>query len=278
MNYKIVVDSCCDLPDEYRNNPHFQVVPLTIEVGEYKIIDDQTFDQAKLIEKMKSYPNAPKTACPSPQEYMGAYDAGVKDVYVVTLSEKLSGSYNSAVLGKNLLLEDKELNIEVFNSRSASCGEVDIALKIFELAEAGKAFQTICDEVNAFIEGMRTYFVLESLENLRKNGRLSNVQALIANVLNIKPIMGAEKDGSIKKIEQARGINKALVRMTEIVAEDSKNFQDRILSISHCNCYERALFVKDEIIKRCNFKEILILKTAGISSVYAYEGGIIISF
>ena len=118
---------------------------------------------------------------------MEAYDCGADHVYAVTLSSELSGSYNSAVLGRNLLLESQpEKKIHIFNSRSASVGETLIALKIEECENKNMEFEDIVREVEAYIESQNTYFVLESLETLRKNGRLSNLKAFVATALKIK--------------------------------------------------------------------------------------------
>ena len=133
-----------------------------------------------------------------------------ENVYLVTLSSQLSGSYNSAVLGKNLFEEgNAQKKIHIFNSKSASIGETLIGLKIQECEEAGKTFEEVVETVDAYIEEMNTYFVLETLETLRKNGRLSNLKAMIANTLNIKPVMGSTKEGAICQLAQARGMNKA---------------------------------------------------------------------
>jgi fatty acid-binding protein DegV len=120
--------------------------------------------------------------------------------------------------------------------------------------------------------------VLESLDTLRKNGRLSGIQAIIASALNIKPVMGATPEGTIFKLDQARGIVKALLLMAKAIEQDVLKPQERILGIAHCNNYERALFVKDEILKRIPFKDCFIVDTAGVSSMYASEGGIITAY
>jgi len=279
MSYKIIGDSCCDLPEEYRKDSHFEIASLTIDIDGFKIVDDETFDQKFLLEKMKASPNSPKTSCPSPEAYMKAFDCEEDNVYCVTLSGQLSGSYNSAVLGKNLYHEEKgEKNIHVFDSCSAACGEALIAIKIDDLSKQGKTFEEIVEEVTVYRDEMKTLFVLESLENLRKNGRLSNIQATLASILNIKPVMSANNEGQIIKLEQVRGMKKALLRMVDIISESKYDSSKRDLAIAHCNCYDRALEVKNEIEKKCNFRKIIIVPTAGISSVYAYDGGIIVSY
>jgi DegV family protein with EDD domain len=201
------------------------------------------------------------------------------DIYVVTLSSQLSGSYNSAELAKRLYLEDHpDKKVEVIDSRSASVGQMLIAMKIKELIESSHPFEAVVEKVNAFRDGLFTKFVLESLDTLRKNGRLSGIQAIIASALNIKPVMGATPEGTIFKLDQARGIVKALLLMAKAIEQDVLKPQERILGIAHCNNYERALFVKDEILKRIPFKDCFIVDTAGVSSMYASEGGIITAY
>lgn len=278
MNYKIVVDSCCELEENKKHDSRFQIIPLTLMVDDVQIVDDETFDQKDFIKRAAASPNCPKSACPSPESYREAYEGGYDCVFVVTLSEQLSGSYNSAVLGKNLFEEsNKETRVYVFNSRSASVGETQIALKIEELAEAGASFDEIVRQTEKFIEDMDTYFVLETLDALRKNGRLTNLEAIIANVLNIKPVMGATPQGTICKLEQARGINKALARMVDQAVKNVKNPEEKRLMISHCNCPERAELVKKLMLEKITVKDTVILDTAGVSTLYASDGGVIVT-
>lgn len=155
MSFKIVVDSCCDLSPQMLKDPCFVKVPLTIRSNGSTFVDDEGFDQADLLWSMRQSEDAPSTSCPSPQSYLDAYRGGAEDVYVVTLSALLSGSHNSAVQGK-LLLEEEEpqVNVHVFNSCSASSGEVLTALKIRELASSGMAFKHVVREVEQFIYQM----------------------------------------------------------------------------------------------------------------------------
>lgn len=277
--YKIVVDSCGELPEEMKHDGHFLTVSLEMEVDGCRIKDDENFDQLDFLRRVKESPTGPKSSCPSPNQYMSAYEGEAEHVYVVTLSEKLSGSYNSAVLGKNLYEEEYEdgKQIHVFNSKSASIGETIIALKIQECEEAGMPFEEVVEKTDAFIEEMNTFFVLETLETLRKTGRLTHLKALIANTLNIKPVMGATPEGTICQLGQARGMNKALDKMIQEVLEKTKDCESKVLAISHCNCLERAKSVREKIEKQVHFKKIIVLDTAGISSMYANDGGVIIA-
>ncbi|HKM35575.1 MAG TPA: DegV family protein [Lachnospiraceae bacterium] len=275
--YKIVVDSCCELPEKLRSDKRLERVPLSIEVGEYQIQDDESFNQAEFLRKVAEYPKCPKSSCPSPQRYMEAYHADVERVYVVTLSGKLSGSYNSAELGKKLYKETYgNKQIYVVDSESASCGEAQIAMKLMDLEEQGLSFQEIVEKINDFRDKMNTYFVLDSLETLRKNGRLSSVKAVVASTLNIKPVMGADH-GIIHQRGQGIGMKKALTKMVDIIVSELHDALEKRVIISHCNAYERAQTVKRLLEGKISCREILIMDTAGISSLYANDGGVIVA-
>ena len=276
MSYKIIVDSCGELPAKLKVSGHFETVSLEIFVDDYCIVDDESFDQADFLRRMKESPNCPKSTCPSPEQYVKAYDCEAEHVYVVTLSSQLSGSYNSAQLGKKLYQEEKGVkDIHVFDSKSASVGETLIAMKIQELEEAGVAYEEIIARTDNFIEELNTSFVLESLEALRKNGRLSNIKAFVAGALNIKPVMGATPEGTICQLGQARGMARAIDKMMKDLVEKTKNPQEKIFASSHCNAAKRAMAAAEKIKEIGNFKEVFVIDTAGISSLYASDGGII---
>lgn len=277
-NYKIVVDSCCEIPEEIKKELFVESVPLTLEVGDATIIDDDTFDQASFLKMVDECPTCPKSACPSPERYMEAYDADVERVYVITLTSKLSGSYNSAVLGKHLLEESgkKVPKIHVFDSLSASAGETQLVMKIKELEEQGRTFEEVVEIVELFKNEMKTYFVLDNLDTLRKNGRLTGLKAVVVSTMNIKPIMYA-LDGTIAQKSQAIGTKKALRKMADILIEEGKALHEKVLIISHCNCLERAQIMKERLLEKIQFKAVYILDMMGVSSMYANDGGIIVT-
>lgn len=277
--YKVVIDSCGELTEELKQSGNFETVSLELEVDGYRVRDDENFDQLDFLRRVKESLKGPKSSCPSPKQYMTAYEGEAEHVYVVTLSKELSGSYNSAVLGKNLYEEEHEdsKRIHVFNSCSASIGETLIGIKVKECEEAGMSFEDVVLQTEDYISSMNTYFVLETLETLRKNGRLSNLKAFIANTLNIKPVMGSTDEGTICQLDQARGMNKALEKMINKMIARTKDCENRILAISHCNCPERAKAVKEKIEQIVKFKKIIVLNTAGVSSMYANDGGVIIA-
>ena len=278
MSFKIVVDSCCDLTAQMLKDPCFVKVPLTIHSNGSTFVDDDTFDQADLLWSMKQSEQAPSTACPSPQAYLDAYQCGVEDVYVVTLSALLSGSHNSAEQARVLLEEDEPgVNVHVFNSCSAAAGEVLVALKIRELAQSGMPFKKVVREVEQYIYQMQTMFVLETLENLRKNGRLTKLQAVVTGALKIKLFMGATPEGEICKLGQALTMKQALGKLVDRMAADPDH-QGRVAAVCHCNCLERAFALKEQIEAKCQFQQVLILEAGGITTVYANDGGVVVAY
>ena len=279
MSYKIVVDSCCELPEEYRNDSRFQTIPLGLQVDDWHIMDDENFNQAEFLRRVASAKDCPKSSCPSPEKFMESYNVDAERVYGVTLTAKLSGSYNNAVLGKNLYEEtygDKK--IHVFDSKSASCAESLIALKVMELEESGKyTFEEIVEKMEAFRDKMETYFVLDNLDFLKKNGRLTGLKALAATTLNIKPVLKAI-DGEIAQAGQAVGVKKALAKMADMIVEKMEKTGHDMMVITHCNNYKRAEIVRDLILKKTDqIKKVIIMDPAGVASLYAADGGVIVA-
>ena len=274
--YKILIDSCGELPQELKEDGHFSNVALVLEVDGQQIVDDETFDQADFLSRVAKSPNAPKSACPSPDAYMQKMEGDADHIYIVTLSAKLSGSYNSACVARDMYLEEHEnARVYVFNSKSASIGETLIGIKIAECEEAGMSFDDTVACVEDYISQQHTFFVLETLETLRKSGRLSNLKAIIASTLNIKPVMGSTDEGEICQLGQSRGMSKALDKMVSCMQEVTKNCEEKVLAISNCNCAERAYLLKAKLERAAKFKKIFIVDTAGVSTMCANDGGVI---
>ena len=253
MLYKIIGDSCMDLTEELKLDPHFQMVPLTLQIGDYKVTDDETFNQKEFLAKVKASPECPKTACPSPESFKEAFEGEAEYIFVVTLSNHLSGCYNSAALAKRLYEEEIGTDgkkIAVIDSLSASAGELSIALYIRDLCEKGLPFEEICRQTEEYRDSMNTYFVIETLDFLKKNGRLTGLTAFIASARD---------------------------RMAEIACKEGGDTASKRLVIAHCNNPERAEHVKEIMCKGANFREVVITNTAGVATVYAGDGGIVMT-
>ena len=278
----ILADSCCDLSPELLKKTQAKIAPLTITIDDMHYVDDGTVDIPPYLAAMKASKNPVRSACPSPDLYAEDIRATEGDCFIVTLSAKLSGSHNAASLGVQLAQEDMpEKKVHVFDSESASAGETYIALMIHDLIAAGKSFEQIVELVEEKIRSMHTLFVLDSLDNLVKNGRISKTVALLANVLSIRLLMSDDGHGAIKNISKARGIKGALGQMVETCRKHTEGLAaaSQRLVISYCNCPERARQVRDMIREKCPaIGEIIMTPTSALSSMYANDGGIVIAY
>ena len=278
----ILADSCCDLSPELLKKTQARVAPLTITIDDTHYVDDGTVDIPPYLAAMKASKNPVRSACPSPDLYAEDIKAADDDCFIITLSSKLSGSHNAAVLGVQLAEEDMpEKKVHVFDSESASAGETYLALMIHDLIAAGKSFEQIVETVEEKIRSMHTLFVLDSLDNLVKNGRISRTVALLANVLSIRLLMSDDGHGAIKNISKARGIKGALGQMVETCRKHTEGLAaaSQRLVISYCNCPERARQVRDMIREKCPaIGEIILTPTSALSSMYANDGGVVIAY
>ncbi len=281
MNIQIIADSCCDLTPTLRRVLRVNTAPLTISVDGREFIDDETLDTDELMAEMKQSANAPSTACPTPEAY-AAMMAQAPMTFVVTLSSRLSGSYNAACVGRDMALEENPaLKICVLDSESASAGETRIAMLLRDLIDAQLAFDEIEQQARTFIAHMRTRFVLEDLSHLVKNGRISRMAGFVGTVLNLRPLMADNGHGEITCLEKIRGTANAMARLVEHVADQTAGAAHGSLTLvlSYCNCAPRALELQKELLAVCPaLKDVIVVPTGGISTVYADDGGIVVAF
>lgn len=276
MSFKIVGDSCCDFTSEDLAKGYYVSIPLTLIIGDKEVVDDGTVSQEEQLKMMAETKGAIRSACPSPEVFKEAYK-GADEVYVVTLSSKLSGSYNSAVTAKQMYQEENpDAKIYVFDSKSAAAAQHLICGKIEELALSGKQYETIVSTVEEYISKQQTIFILEDLDVMRKNGRMSKVKSVVANVLNIKPVLYGV-DGEIHQLDQARGMNKALNKLLWHIQKGNYDV-NRKVEITQCASRERCLNVRKVLVEKFGFKNVVILDAKGLSTLYENRGGVIVSF
>ena len=280
-DYKIIADSSCELPSSLREDKRFSLIPFSMEVDGVSYKDNKNLNIKSFLESIAKSKTCPKSSCPSPDLFLRQFETGAKRVYVITISGKLSGCYNSAMLAKQMYEEEhSDKQIFVIDSQSASGGECLLALKAHELEEEGYSFDEICVRLSNYRDRISTYFVLDNIETLRKNGRLSRLRALAANTLHIKPLLAGDK-GDIIQLDRAIGLRKAWDCMVKRIATETANITDmknRRLIITHCNNYKGAKLVRDMLKSCTDFKEYIIMNTSGLSSLYANEGGIIVVY
>lgn len=277
METRIVVDSCVDFNNEvFGNEEYMERIPFKIIIDDEEFID-KNLDSKMLLEKMKNSKNKIKTACPSPHDFLEVFKK-CKNNFVVTISGKLSGSHNSAILAKEMLKEEFPDNfVHVFDCKTAVSGADLVVLKIKELIEEKVHNAQIIEQVNDYINNMKTLFVLERLDNLVKNGRISSAKALVGSLLQVIPIMTAN-DGEIILKEQVRGKKKAFNRLVDLIGEGHIDYKDKVIGIGHINAKDKAEKLKEEIKNKYNFKDIIIFEGGGLSTVYADDGGIVVCY
>lgn len=277
MDYKLIVDSCCELVPSLKNTMDAESVPLSITLEGVSYIDDETLSIPHFLKAMKASKHMPKSACPSPEAYAEKFRKA-KHTFAVTISSRLSGSHNSAIVGKQIAeKEDSQRRVHVFDSLSASAGELAVSLKIKECIDANMDFDAVVKKVTSFINDMKTFFIVENLDTLIKSGRMSRIVGYVASAMSLRPIMEGNR-GEIKLYEKARGSVRAFTRLIDIIGECCTDFADRTLVITHCNNERQANFIKSEAQKRYGFKAVQVVSAGGISSMYANEGGVIIAF
>ena len=274
---RIITDSCCDMTQQMRKEIGVVSVPLTMTVGNKEFCDDECLDVNGFMDEMRGFSGKPGSASPSPYLYQEAIETA-GDAYVVTLSSKLSGSYNNAVIGNNQAIENGNGSAHIFDSKSAAAGETLIAIKLHELIQAGMPKEKIVKTINHFIDKMKTYFVLENYDNLRKNGRLGKITSSLIHLLNIKLIMGADGNGEIALFGKCRGNKQMLSQLLSFIENSGKEVRNENLVISHCNNPTLAEQLMLMLKERFDFKNIYVVPTGGLSSMYADEKGIVLAF
>ena len=279
MLYHIVADSGCDVSPKLINSENCTIshVPLNMQVGDKVYLDDDTLNQNDYLSDMESTTLAVKTSAPSPALFLEKFKVG-DNIFVVTLSSKLSATYQSAVSAKDMYIEEYGKKfIHVFDSLTASMGEAVIALKIADLLKNGIDATECVEQVNHFMKGMRTYFILEKFDNLIKTGRMKPSLAKVVSFLNVKLICSDNGEGEIAKISQARGYPNAMSRLVQIIKENTPDIESRVIGITHVKALEKAEELKKELLAHVKPKDILIQESRGITTTYANRGGVVVA-
>ena len=277
MKNQIIVDSCCDMLPEMKTEMGIISIPLTMLLGNREFRDDEFLDVFNFMKEAQDFTGKTGSASPAPFLYQEAIE-NAENAYIVTLSSKLSGSYSNAVIGSREASENGMVTAHVFDSKSASAGETLVAIKLHELIRAGCVKEQIIQILTHFIDNMKTYFVLENYEHLQKNGRLSKIAGRLIKTLNIKLIMGSDSNGEIALFEKCRGTKAMITQLLSLIQKSKKNTQDENIVISHCNNPSLANELKLLIQKQFSFKQIYVVPTGGLSSLYAANRGIVLAF
>ncbi|MCL2201097.1 MAG: DegV family protein [Oscillospiraceae bacterium] len=278
MKQKIIVDSCCDMTPELAERLGISaVVPMSMMLGEKEYIDDENLDLSKFMEEMTACKERVSTSAPPPNAFMEAIESAVSS-FVVTISSQLSATFENARIGQSFASENGVTDTHIIDSKSASAGEVLVAIKLRELLAQGLSSDQIISSIENFIGSMKTYFVLERYENLIKNGRLGKVKGKIVQLMNVKLIMGSDGEGAIALHAKPRGIPQMLDKMVSFVKGSEKTTTGESMVICHNNNLPLATQLSETFKRHFDFKEILIVPMRGAISLYADNKGIVLAF
>ncbi len=272
MNYKIVSDSASNL---LQGTQWFQSVPLKI-LGQQEYIDDGSQDIAEMVHHLKHFKGKSSSSCPNVSDWLDAFE-GHRCIFAVTITQRLSGSYNAAVQAANTYREEHpDARIYVIDSMAAGPEMAMIMDKIRTLMDQGLDPDQVMEQVKDYQSHLYTLFCLESLTNLARNGRVNPTVAKLAGVLGIR-VCGEAQQGQIVPIHKARGAKKALNTLVEMIAE--RGFQDGcLLRVAHCFAPETAQALGDAILEKFPGARFQMETTGVLCSYYAEQGGLMIGF
>ncbi|WP_102029354.1 DegV family protein [Salirhabdus sp. Marseille-P4669] len=279
MNIQLMTDGGADFPFSIQEKLNIKVVPLNIEINgeQYKVSPDKELPE--LYDLMKSSPTLPKTSAPSPQDFYNAYKEVDKEkaIIMLSISKGVSGTYQSAVIGRDMLLEEEpDRQIEVINTKTASCG---IALLLHEASKKmveNIHFHDLVHHLKERVDKISTLFVLKTLDNLIKGGRLDKMKGAIAKTLNIKLLLKATEEGVIDVAEKVRGSKKAMRRFVDQIGEKTTEFDT--IALAHGNEEGTAKKILAEIKAKYPFKNSIMMDMGPLIANYAGQGGLVISF
>lgn len=280
MSVKIFSDGSADLPQRILEQLGITLVPLCVHFDHEEHTSDM--EPALFYRKMKEAKELPKTSSPSPHSFYRYFQETEpdEDILCISLSSALSSTYHHALMGKTMMEEDHPggKRIEVIDSKNASLGLGLVVYKAAKMAKEGHTMQELAQAVRRNVSEVKNYFVLDTLENVVKGGRLDRVRGAIASVLNIKLLMKASEEGTLEVVEKTRGTQNAIKKLIDRIGEAGHDFEKRILGIAHSNCEERAKEVMEMILKRYPFKEVILSEMGPVIGTYAGEGGILVSY
>ena len=272
MKRKIVADSSCDIWE--LNGVDFAVAPMTISTDNKHYVDNQELDVHLMSEELAKYKGVSHTACPSVGSWLDCYE-GYDEVFVVTLTGAMSGTYNSAMTAKGIYEEENEnVKVHVFDSLSTGPEMRLLIEKLKEMIEEDLTFEEIVDKGQDYLNHTRLFFALKSLHNFAMNGRVSKTVASAIGVLNISIFATASEEGTIQQISKCRGEKKVVKSMIEHL--ENAGYHGGKVRISHADNLKLAHNVRDKILELYPNADIIVYPMGGLCTYYAEIGGLLV--
>jgi DegV family protein with EDD domain len=274
MDYKIVMDSAGDMLEF--PGAQYACVPLKILAGDREFVDDATTDVVEMVDYLGTYVGKSSTACPSAGEYLEAFE-DAEDVYCVTITSGLSGSYNAATVASQTYLEmHPDKKVHVFDSLSAGPEMTLMTEKIRELVEQKLPFEKIVETVEAYKDKVRLVFSLESLHNLAQNGRVPVAVAKLAGLIGLRLIGKASDVGTLQPTGKARGEKKVVPELLKQLL--SMGYQGGRVRIHHCCNLLAAENLKQALLEKFPAATVIVEQAGALCSFYAERGGLLVGF
>ncbi len=272
MKRKIVADSSCDMWE--LNDVDFAVAPLTISTDNKHYVDNQELDVHLMSEDLAKYKCVSHTACPSAGAWLDCYE-GYDEVFVVTLTGAMSGTYNSAMAAKGIYEEENDnVKVHVFDSLSTGPEMRLLIEKLKEMIEEDLPFEEIVEKGQDYLKHTRLFFALKSLHNFAMNGRVNKAVASAIGVLNISIFATASEEGTIQQISKCRGEKKVVRSMIEHL--ENAGYHGGKVRISHANNLKLAHNVRDKILELYPHADIIVYPMGGLCTYYAEIGGLLV--
>lgn len=277
MKWNIVIDSSCDLTSNKNEEIGLSIVPLTINIGQKQFIDDETMNVDVLLEEMDKEKKDLSTACPSPHAFLEEYKKADYTI-CITMTSALSGTYNSARIAVDMLLEEcPDKKVLLIDSRATATKLVIIREKAIEMINEGKNFEEISEFLQKYNKKVGFVCALGAYDNLVKTGRMSKTSGLLATKLGIRAVAKATEEGVLEVFKKPRGEKNAISEMVEF-AKQNKKIEDSIIVITHCNNMQGALNLKAKVMEELNPKIVKILECRGLTTFYTMKNGLILGF
>ncbi len=273
-DFRIVTDSSADL--QTLDGVAFEIAPLKIITAEKEYVDDRTLNVLEMVEDLRSYKGKSSTSCPNADDWLNAF-GDAEEIYCVTITATLSGSYNAAMLAKQTY-EEKHPDRRVFVLNSLTAGpEMALMLeKLRELILAEKDFDTVCEEMNRYSEKTGLLFMLESMKNLANNGRVSPLVAKMAGLLGIRVVGKASDRGDLEPLNKCRGEAKALETIVQHLKD--MGLQKGKVRIAHCFNEAAGNKLAQMLCLDLPKVQVDLYACRGLCSFYAEKGGILVGF
>lgn len=271
---KIVADSSANVL-QLQNVP-FAAAPLKIITAEREFVDDANLDVEEMVTFFDSYKEKSKTSCPNPGDWLKAF-GDADDIFCVTITSGLSGSYNAACVAKEMY-EGENCGKRVFVIDSLSAGPelVLIIEKLQELIAENCPYEELCAEIKHYTQKTGLLFALASLQNFAANGRVPMAVAKVTGLLGIRVVGKASQQGTLQPMDKCRGEAKALKKLAEHLAADG--FQRGKVRIAHCQNQAAAETFRDMVQQTFPATDVEISRCLGLCSYYAEKGGLLVGY